>query len=628
MRLASEGAAGITLVDVSSDGIEGTKSLVLRANPLCVARCHVANVANADALAKSFAKHKEAFGSMHLCVNNAGIGERVGDGWREVVDVNLNAVIQGTRLAVEVMTTTKSAGAVLNVASAGGVFPMPQAPVYSATKAGVILFSQSLKHLHSTKGIRVNALCPQFTDTGLVSTQFKQIGTANASSLLSQTGGALLTVEQVVDAAMELVRDDAKVPLAGQALAVMNAKAGVALVVPTPNPKFWKRVATRNGKTKETQPTKQKKPVVPPLGPIPELHRKVQVHVLTSDFAKATCLVTEKTPTPGPGEVLIQRIWTGVNASDVNFSAGRYFGSSEKAQALLPFDAGFESVGVVAALGKGVALTHPELKPGTPVATTTYGGFSEYAVAPVSLVVPVPEASPEAVALLTSGLTASIALEQLGGVFVSGDEETARGDVAETTVKPKIVLVTAAAGGTGQIAVQLAKLAGHHVIATCGGEEKALLLKSLGVDRVVNYKKENLKRVLKTEYQRGIDLVYESVGGAMFQTCVDSLAAHGTLIVIGMMSQYTTGGDDTQQSWTPSVNTGLPEKLLWKSLSVRGFFLPQHAKVRLSHAPHTAFAIAHTRPAKGLLRPEGRIPSDCYHDCLRNTNPSYTWLRD
>lgn len=54
--------------------------------------------------------------------------------------------------------------------------------------------------------------------------------------------------------------------------------------------------------------------------------------------------------------------------------------------------------------------------------------------------------------------------------------------------KPKKVLVTAAAGGTGQFAVQLAKLAGHYVIATCGGDAKQQLLQRLGADRVINYR--------------------------------------------------------------------------------------------------------------------------------------------
>ena len=62
--------------------------------------------------------------------------------------------------------------------------------------------------------------------------------------------------------------------------------------------------------------------------------------------------------------------------------------------------------------------------------------------------------------------------------------------------------------GTGQFAVQLAKLAGNHVIATCGNDEKAKLLKSLGADHVVNYKREDLGQVLRKEYPEGVDLVY------------------------------------------------------------------------------------------------------------------------
>ena len=64
------------------------------------------------------------------------------------------------------------------------------------------------------------------------------------------------------------------------------------------------------------------------------------------------------------------------------------------------------------------------------------------------------------------------------------------------------VLVTAAAGGTGQLVVQLAKQAGNHVIATCGGEDKAELLRKLGVDRVINYRTEKVKDVLKEEYPK------------------------------------------------------------------------------------------------------------------------------
>jgi len=136
------------------------------------------------------------------------------------------------------------------------------------------------------------------------------------------------------------------------------------------------------------------------------------------------------------------------------------------------------------------------------------------------------------------------------------------------------VLVTAAAGGTGQFAVQvyvlklfkvlsigyiflfhlwkylcqlkidfkrfsmqLAKLSGNKVIATCGGSEKAKLLKELGVDRVIDYKSENIKTVLKKEFPKGVNIIYESVGGQMFDMCLNALAVYGRLIVIGMISQ-------------------------------------------------------------------------------------------
>ena len=105
---------------------------------------------------------------------------------------------------------------------------------------------------------------------------------------------------------------------------------------------------------------------------------------------------------------------------------------------------------------------------------------------------------------------ASLALEQTGEIK-SG----------------QTVLVTAAAGGTGVFAVQLAKLAGCHVIGTCSSSDKVSLLKSLGCDRVVNYKTESLHDVLKKEYPRGIDVVYESVGGEIFNTAARHLAIHG-----------------------------------------------------------------------------------------------------
>lgn len=178
-------------------------------------------------------------------------------------------------------------------------------------------------------------------------------------------------------------------------------------------------------------------------------------------------------------------------SADTNFSAGRYFGSTAAAEEKLPFAAGFESIGIVAALAVGVS----GVAVGQPVASMTYGGFAEASVVPAQHLLPAPRASPEVLALLTSGLTASIALEQCGRV-----REGER------------VLITAAAGGAGHLAVQLARLAGCHVVATCGGSSKAAFLRRLGADRVINYREESVKEVLKREYMAGVDVVFESVG--------------------------------------------------------------------------------------------------------------------
>jgi NADPH:quinone reductase-like Zn-dependent oxidoreductase len=119
----------------------------------------------------------------------------------------------------------------------------------------------------------------------------------------------------------------------------------------------------------------------------------------------------------------------------VNFSSGRYFsGNPKEIASRLPFDAGFEGVGIVAAVGDSVN----HIKVGTPVALMTFGSYAEFTQVPAKHLLPVPRPDPEVVAMLTSGLTASIGLEK-AGQMTSG----------------KVVLVTAAAGGTGQFAVQV-----------------------------------------------------------------------------------------------------------------------------------------------------------------------------
>ncbi|MEL6703840.1 MAG: zinc-binding dehydrogenase [Bacteroidota bacterium] len=280
--------------------------------------------------------------------------------------------------------------------------------------------------------------------------------------------------------------------------------------------------------------------------------RKLVAATLTPQFREAAVLVEEPLREPGPGEVLIRNSVAGVNASDVNVAAGRYTPG-----AVPPVDLGFEAAGEVIAVGEGVE----HLAVGDFAATSLLGGgFRTHQLAKAKLAIPVPAATPEVLSILVSGLTASIALETQGAL------------------KPgETVLVTAAAGGTGQYAVQLAKRAGCRVLGTCSTDAKVDLLRTLGCDRPINYKTENLKAVLKKEAPKGLDVVYESVGGRMFDTALRALAVHGRLISIGFIGEYVDGPERV-------TDVRVYHRLLAKSASVRGFFLPHFARL---FRPHT-----------------------------------------
>ncbi|XP_054439764.1 prostaglandin reductase 3 isoform X2 [Pteronotus mesoamericanus] len=217
------------------------------------------------------------------------------------------------------------------------------------------------------------------------------------------------------------------------------------------------------------------------------------------------------------------------------------------------------------------------------------GSFAEYTVVPAHAATPVPAATPAYLTLLVSGATAHISLKELGGL-----EEG------------KKVLVTAAAGGTGQFAVQLAKKAKCHVIGTCSSDEKSAFLKSIGCDRPINYNAEPVGVVLAREYPGGVDVVYESVGGAMFDLAVDALAVKGRLLVIGFISGY-----QTPTGLSPVKAGTLPVKLLRKSASVQGFFLNQYLSEHRASMDHLVKMCARgdlvCQVDQGNLSAEGRF---------------------
>lgn len=467
-----------------------------------------------------FAKHVSTFGTLDAVILNAGIGETddfiLGDGWQECLRVNLIAVMEGVRLGVQSMLrarkfSEKPVQTILVVASAGGIWPMNFSPVYSAAKAGCVMLVRSLAPMLWKKyHIRICCVCPQFVDT--------ELGRRGAGFQSQVT--SMLSVSEVSSAIGDMLENDAEIR-PGDVVALMSQ--GGHLV----------RRVLNTVKTEKIYSIDY-----------PSQGRKIIIDTLSHDFKEASHVVSCPIPTEDmlkPGHVLVKNIYCGVNASDINYSAGRYHGGKPP----LPMDAGFEATGIV------VATSVEHMPVGTRVAYLHYGGFSEYLEIHNKFCLRVFDTCPQVVALLTSGLTASIALEQMASIQ-PGDS----------------VLITAAAGGTGQFFVQLAKRAGAHVIATCGSDEKAALLAKLGADTIINYKRDRLEDVLG---KKSVSIAIELVGGDLFETALKSLKIGGRLIIIGAMSQYSSG-------WKPSVVKGLPERLLANNQSLVGFFLLHYAK--------------------------------------------------
>jgi 15-hydroxyprostaglandin dehydrogenase (NAD) len=161
------------------------------------------------------------FGGLDVLCNNAGVGEVPdallgdrSDAWRKIMDVNLGAVILGTRLGVRALKA-RGGGVIVNTASMGGLRPMPNAPVYAATKAGVIHLCRSLAHLKDEANVRVNAICPSFVDTPML----REFESEQSEAMYAAVG--VLTPEKIAEGVLELIHDDTR---AGAVMRVTAAR--------------------------------------------------------------------------------------------------------------------------------------------------------------------------------------------------------------------------------------------------------------------------------------------------------------------------------------------------------------------------------------------------------------------
>lgn len=219
-------------------------------------------------------------------------------------------------------------------------------------------------------------------------------------------------------------------------------------------------------------------------------------------------------PVAGAGEVLVDIKAAGINFPDVLVIGGKY-----QVKTPPPFIAGNEVAGVVEAVGEGVS----SYKPGDRViATPVGGGFAEKCVLNQKLCLPLPDC---------------MSFEQ-GAGFTVTYATTYHAFKQSTRLKAgETVLVLGAAGGVGITAVEIAKALGARVIAAASSEEKLLFAQQAGADETINYSKQPLKEAVKAlTGGKGVDVVYDPVGGELAQQALRSLAWHGRYLVIGFAS--------------------------------------------------------------------------------------------
>jgi NADPH2:quinone reductase len=212
-------------------------------------------------------------------------------------------------------------------------------------------------------------------------------------------------------------------------------------------------------------------------------------------------------PTPGNGQLLVRVRAAALNFPDVLMAAGLY-----QERPALPYIPGIELCGEVEGTGRRV-LGAPSGGP---------GAFAEYALMDADRAWPVPEGMPDekAAALYLTYQTGHVGLHR------------------RAHLQPgEWLLVHAGAGGVGSAAIQLGKAAGARVVATAGGPEKVQICRDLGADHVVDYTADDFVAVVEdVTGGHGADVVYDPVGGDVFDRSRKCIAFEGRLVVVGFTS--------------------------------------------------------------------------------------------
>ena len=275
------------------------------------------------------------------------------------------------------------------------------------------------------------------------------------------------------------------------------------------------------------------------------------------------------TPTPGPGEALVQIEASGVNFIDIYLREGRYASP-------LPFIPGQEAAGVVLALGPDAA----SVKVGDRVAWCgTPGTYAQFAVAPVARLIAVPDG-------ITTRQAAAAMLQGMTAHYLSHSTYAIRNGDA--------VLIHAGAGGVGLLLIQMAKRLGARVFATVSTDEKAVLARAAGADETVLYSREDFAaRVREFTGGAGVPVVYDSVGKTTFDGSMACLHPRGILVLYGGSSGAVPPFDLIQLSTRGSLYVTRPtlkdytatrEELVRRASDVLGWVAEGSLKLRLEHS--------------------------------------------
>src|SRR5215213_3136845 len=206
LALAVRGAK-VVVADVDEDGGRQTVEMAgAKGGAAALRRCDVTKTEDVGSALDWAVEH---LGRFDIPFNNAGIsGEDLfadePGHWARIIDINLTAVIDATRLAVRKMPLAGNAGVIINTASLIGLWPMPSAPVYAAAKAGVVNFSRSLAYLFEEANIRVNAICPEIVDTPMA----RGLGEDRLEE--ARRTGRILRPEDIAAGVVELIEDDSR----------------------------------------------------------------------------------------------------------------------------------------------------------------------------------------------------------------------------------------------------------------------------------------------------------------------------------------------------------------------------------------------------------------------------------